>query len=165
MHVLDVASGAGHVALPAAELVGPAGSVLGIDANPSCAEANFPARKITGASSAVVLLLPGAPPIFDAHELPRSVPDGVLGRSALQSAADRVNPNLPRLELIAAAVILAVPYVVISILICWLLPAQKPDQPFAGIRQLLLRRPVTDWTWRIALVEVLFAGPDFFGVL
>jgi cyclopropane fatty-acyl-phospholipid synthase-like methyltransferase len=47
MRVLDLGSGAGDVAMAAAELVGPAGSVVGVDMNPTILEA---ARERTAAA-------------------------------------------------------------------------------------------------------------------
>jgi ubiquinone/menaquinone biosynthesis C-methylase UbiE len=50
MRVLDVGSGAGDVALIAAELVGPSGSVVGVDANPSVLEKARERARLAGMS-------------------------------------------------------------------------------------------------------------------
>ena len=95
MRVLDLGSGAGNVARVAAEIVGPSGSVLGVDADP---EAVSLARRHTPASNvefqvADVQTLDGVPDGFDAvtgRLVVMYMPDPV---AALRQAAARVRPG------------------------------------------------------------------------
>jgi len=84
MKVLDVGSGAGDVALLAAELVGPSGQVVGIDMNPTILET---ARsRATSAGWTNVTFLTG-----DARELALDTDfDAVVGRWVLMHIPDPV---------------------------------------------------------------------------
>ena len=84
MRVLDVGSGAGDVALLAAELVGPRGGVMGVDQNPAILEvARKRARK---ASLANVTFLESD--LLDFSEHGEDCFDAVVGRFVLQHLPD-----------------------------------------------------------------------------
>jgi hypothetical protein len=77
-----------------------------------------------------------------------------------------VDTTLPRSELIAGAIILAVPYAVLCWLVAWLLTARVPAEPVLRFRESLGQRPFLSWAWRTLLAGVLFAGfLQLFGVL
>jgi SAM-dependent methyltransferase len=82
MRVLDVGSGAGDVALLAAELVGPSGSVVGVDVNPTILETA--AKRVAAAGLANVAFLPG-----DFRTVALDGPfDALIGRYVLMYLAD-----------------------------------------------------------------------------
>lgn len=60
-------------------------------------------------------------------------------------------------SLVGGAVIFAIPSLVVSWMIAWLLPARPAEQPVPGIWQLLAERPLLSWLWRTLLAGVLFA--------
>ena len=82
MRVLDVGSGAGDVALLAAELVGSSGTVVGVDRSPEAV--TTAATRATGASLSNLSFLAGDPAqmVFE-HPF-----DAVVGRYVLQFQAD-----------------------------------------------------------------------------
>jgi len=80
MHVLDIGSGAGDVAFLAARLVGPRGSVAGIDRDP--AQAAFAAERAAAAGLRNVRFLTGD---FREIELKEPV-DAIVGRLVLMYA-------------------------------------------------------------------------------
>lgn len=82
MRILDIGCGVGDVSLAAARLVGPTGSVLGIDRS---ADALDTARRRAGASGADWLSFETA----DLHSLPVAEPfDAVIGRFILMYLTD-----------------------------------------------------------------------------
>jgi SAM-dependent methyltransferase len=82
MRVLDIGCGVGDVSLAAARLVGPTGSVLGIDRSADALDA---ARRRAGASGADWLSFETA----DLHSLPAGEPfDAVIGRFILMYLTD-----------------------------------------------------------------------------
>jgi len=84
MRVLDIGSGAGDVAFLAARLVGPQGSVIGIDRD--LAQAAFAAQRAATAGSTNVRFMTGD---FREVELSPAV-DAIVGRLVLMYAADPV---------------------------------------------------------------------------
>jgi ubiquinone/menaquinone biosynthesis C-methylase UbiE len=82
MKVLDVGSGAGDVALLAADLVGPTGSVVGVDQDPEVLEIASARTEASGLTNVS----------FHAGDLCESVPDGnfdaVVGRLVLLYVPD-----------------------------------------------------------------------------
>jgi hypothetical protein len=77
-----------------------------------------------------------------------------------------VNTSLPVEQLIAAAVIFALPNAVTAWLVAWLIPARDPRGTLPGLRQGLQRRPLHSWVWRTVATAVLFAALlQLFGVL
>ena len=82
MKVLDVGSGAGDVALLAADLVGPAGSVVGVDQNPAVLETARARARAAGLAN--VAFLAGD---FRTLALPNDF-DAVVGRLVLLYVAD-----------------------------------------------------------------------------
>ena len=82
MRVLDIGSGSGDVAFLAARLVGPRGSVIGIDRDP--AQAAFATQRAAAAGLANVRFMTG-----DFRETEISPPaDAIVGRLVLMYAAD-----------------------------------------------------------------------------
>jgi len=82
MRVLDIGSGAGDVALLAAEFVGPEGTVIGVDSDP--AQVAFAERRAAADRSTNVRFMAG-----DFREIELSPPaDAVVGRLVLMYAAD-----------------------------------------------------------------------------
>jgi ubiquinone/menaquinone biosynthesis C-methylase UbiE len=82
MRVLDLGSGAGDVALVAAELVGPAGRVVGVDMNPAILETAR--RRATEAGHANVTFLAGN--LSDLR--PEGAIDALIGRAILLHLPD-----------------------------------------------------------------------------
>jgi ubiquinone/menaquinone biosynthesis C-methylase UbiE len=82
MKVLDVGSGAGDVALLAAELVGPTGSVLGVDQDPEVLETASARAEASGLTNIS----------FHAGDLNKNIPgndfDAVVGRLVLLYVPD-----------------------------------------------------------------------------
>ena len=68
-----------------------------------------------------------------------------------------VDTTLAKTELIAAAVIFAIPVAITALLIAWLLPAAAPRGSAPGIWPTLAQRPLLSWVWRIVVAGVLFA--------
>ena len=82
MRVLDIGSGAGDVALLAAEFVGPEGTVIGVDSDP--AQVAFAERRAAADRLTNVRFMTG-----DFREIELSPPaDAVVGRLVLMYAAD-----------------------------------------------------------------------------
>ncbi|MBO0709190.1 MAG: hypothetical protein J2P44_12575, partial [Candidatus Dormibacteraeota bacterium] len=65
--------------------------------------------------------------------------------------------TFPHSQLIGGAIILAVPLAVTSLLIALLLKADPAVQPVPRIHELLGRRPLLSWAWRILVAGILFA--------
>ncbi len=61
-----------------------------------------------------------------------------------------------RVTLTVGAIFLAFPTVIACLLIAWLFPAYKQEQPVPGIWQTLRQRPLLSWIWRIAVVSLLY---------
>jgi hypothetical protein len=77
-----------------------------------------------------------------------------------------VDTTLPRSELIGGAIILAVPYAVLCLMVARLLRAREPAGPVLGIRESLGQRRFLSWAWRTLFAGVLFAGfLELFGIL
>jgi ubiquinone/menaquinone biosynthesis C-methylase UbiE len=85
MRVLDIGSGSGDVALLAARLVGPAGSVIGVDSDP--AQVAFAAQRAKAEGHGNVRFMAAD---FRAITLDRAV-DAIVGRLVLMYAADPVD--------------------------------------------------------------------------
>jgi ubiquinone/menaquinone biosynthesis C-methylase UbiE len=82
MRVLDVGCGAGDVALLAADVVGPTGRVVGLDANPEILRSAFDRAQATGLDN--VSFVAG-----DCRETPPPGPfDAIVGRLVLMYLAD-----------------------------------------------------------------------------
>jgi len=82
MRVLDIGSGSGDVALLAARLVGPSGSVIGVDRDP--AQVAFAARRAQAAGLGNLRFVTG-----DFREVVLDSPvDAIVGRLVLMYAAD-----------------------------------------------------------------------------
>jgi SAM-dependent methyltransferase len=97
MRILDIGTGAGDVALAAAELVGPGGRVVGVDANPQILNTAFARARAAGLDN--VSFVAG-----DCREATLDGPfDAVIGRlvlmylsdpaDALRALADRLRPG------------------------------------------------------------------------
>src|SRR5262249_1796835 len=65
--------------------------------------------------------------------------------------------TFPRGQLIAGAIFLTIPVLVLCVVIARLFPARRAEPGAPGIRALLGRRPVPSWVWRTLLVAVLYA--------
>ncbi len=77
-----------------------------------------------------------------------------------------VDTTLPPLQLVAAAIIFAVPYAVTAWLIVLLLRPSAPLGSTPELRQLLGLRPIRSWGWRTVVAGVLFAvGVEVLGLL
>jgi len=98
MRVLDVGTGAGDVAITAAELVGPTGSVVGVDKDPQILKTASARAKAAGFTN--VSLVAGD---FREATLPNGTFDAVVGRlvllyvpdpaAALRGLAERLKPG------------------------------------------------------------------------
>ena len=85
MRVLDIGSGSGDVALLAARLVGPAGSVIGVDSDP--AQVAFAAHRAKAEGHANVRFMAA-----DFRDIKLDQPvDAIVGRLVLMYAADPVD--------------------------------------------------------------------------
>jgi len=97
MHILDIGSGSGDVAFLAAQMVGPAGSVIGVDRDP--AQVDFAQQRSKSQGSDNVRFVVGD---FRDVKLPRPV-DAIVGRlvlmyttapvEALRSSLHNLKPN------------------------------------------------------------------------
>jgi len=77
-----------------------------------------------------------------------------------------VNTDLPVGQLVAAAVIFALPSAVTAWMIARLFPATEPPGSAPGLTEILRRRPLHSWAWRILVAGLLFAVfLQVFGVL
>jgi SAM-dependent methyltransferase len=85
MRVLDVGTGAGDVALLAAEMVGPTGRIVGLDANPEILRTAFDRAQATGLDNVSFV----AGDCRDA--LPTGPFDAIVGRLVLMYLADPVH--------------------------------------------------------------------------
>lgn len=83
MRVLDVGTGAGDVALQAAEIVGPTGSVVAVDENPQILRTAFARAQAAGLDN--VSFVAG-----DCPEVPAGRFDAIVGRLVLMYAGDPV---------------------------------------------------------------------------
>jgi hypothetical protein len=68
-----------------------------------------------------------------------------------------VDTTLPPVQLVAAAIIFAIPYAVTGWLIVLLLRPSAPRSSTPELRQLLGRRSLRSWAWRMLVAGVLFA--------
>ena len=77
-----------------------------------------------------------------------------------------VNTSLPAGQLVAAAVIFAIPDAVAAWMIAWLLSASPSSGQVPGLWDVLRRRPLRSWAWRILAAGLLFAAfLELFGIL
>jgi len=121
------------------------------------------------AESAVLGLVQGALYVAVLAPLARRLPYGRLTRvvavlvplywiAYLSNLVEAwVDTTVPHSQLVAGAVFLTIPVLLVSVLIVWLFPAAPHEGPAPGIWTSLGERPLLSWVWRVAVVALLYA--------